>query len=96
MLIVALQFGWGVKIHADQLKEIDESRHEKNYFDIAAGIDVNGNSKKIILTEPPFIHKFEFGGDQGCWTGIHISLQVELCINCLHVLFPDQYGVFSV
>ena len=45
----------------------------------------------MALTESPFIHAFEFGGDKGYWTGNHMILQVEDCIDCLRVLFADQY-----
>jgi hypothetical protein len=46
-------------------------------------MEVNGNTKKMQLTESPFVHKFEFGGDKGYWTGNHMILQVEDCIDCL-------------
>jgi hypothetical protein len=46
----------------------------------------------MTLTESPFILKFEFGGYRGYWTGNHMILQVEECIDCcLRVLFQDQY-----
>jgi hypothetical protein len=32
-LIVLSQFGWGLEIDAEKLKEINESRHGKDYFD---------------------------------------------------------------
>jgi len=32
-LIVVSQFGWGLEIDAEKLKEINESRHGKDYFD---------------------------------------------------------------
>ena len=54
-------------------------------------MEVNSNTKKMPLTESPFIHAFEFGGDKGYWTGNHMILQVEDCIDCLRVLFADQY-----
>jgi hypothetical protein len=54
-------------------------------------MEVNGNTKKMPLTESPFIHKFEFGGDKGYWTGNHMILQVEDCIGCLRILFTNQY-----
>ena len=54
-------------------------------------MEVNGNTKKMPLTESPFIHKFEFSGDKGYWTGNHMILQVEDCIDCLRILFTNQY-----
>ena len=64
-LIVASQFGWGLEIDAKKLKEINESRHGKDYFDTKAATEVNGNTKKTDLTESPFLIMFEYGGDRG-------------------------------
>jgi hypothetical protein len=47
--------------------------------------------KKTELTESPFLVTFEFGGDRGYCTGNHMILQVEDCINCLCILYIDQY-----
>jgi hypothetical protein len=73
MLIVAFQFGWGLLINEDQLKDINDSRNGINYFDTTAATEVNRISKKTKLSESPFIHKFEFGGDNGCWTENHMT-----------------------
>ena len=35
-LIVVSQFGWGLEIDAGKLKEINESRQGKDYFDTQA------------------------------------------------------------
>jgi hypothetical protein len=91
MFIVAFQFGWGLEIDVERLKEINESRCGKVFFDVAAAAEINGNTKKTELTESPFILKFEFGGDKGYWTGNHMILQVENIIDCLGILFPDHY-----
>ena len=88
-MIVALQFGWGLEIDVEKLKEINESRHD--YFDTTAATAVNGNTKKNELTESPFLVTFEYGGDRGYWTGNHMILQVEDCIDCLRVLNNDRY-----
>ncbi len=45
-LIVALQFGWGLQIDVKKLKEINESRRGKDYFDMTAATAVNGHTKK--------------------------------------------------
>ena len=82
----------GVTKKGQQLEEINTfSRYGQDYFDKAAAMEVNGNTKKMPLTESPFVHKFEFGGGKGYWTGNHMILQVEDCIDCLCVLFTDQY-----
>ena len=48
-LIVVSQFGWGLEIDAKKLKEINESRHGKRYFNTKAATEVNGNTQKLIL-----------------------------------------------
>jgi hypothetical protein len=58
---------------------------------MTAATAVNGNTKKAVLTESPFFVTFEFGGDRGYWTSNHMILQVEDCIDCLHVLNNDRY-----
>ena len=68
-----------------------ESRLGKDYFDTTAATAVNGNTKKAELTESPFLVTFEYGGDRGYWTGNHMILQVEDCIDCLRVLNNDRY-----
>ena len=90
-MIVALQFGWGLEIDVKKMKEINESRRRKDYFDTTAATAVNGHTKKTELTESPFLVTFEFGGDRGYWTGNHMILQVEDCIDCLRILYNDQY-----
>jgi hypothetical protein len=50
-LIVALQFGWGLEIDVKKLKENNESRPGLDNFDKTAATEVNGNTKKIELTE---------------------------------------------
>jgi hypothetical protein len=64
-LIVALQFGWGLEIDVKNLKEINELKGGKDYFDTTAATAVNGHTKKAELTESPFLVTFEFGGDRG-------------------------------
>jgi hypothetical protein len=48
-LIVTLQFGWGLEIDVKKLKEINESRRGKEYFDTTAATAVNGHTKKQNL-----------------------------------------------
>ena len=58
-------------------------------------MEVNGTTKKMPLTESPFIHKFEFGGDKGYWTGNHMIVQVEDCIDCLRIYQYDFVFLFD-
>jgi hypothetical protein len=75
----------------DQLKAINARRYRNEYFDKIAATEVNGNTKKPPLTESPFIIQFEFGGRNGYWTGNHMILQTEDCIDCLTTILGNQY-----
>ena len=48
-LIVASQFGWGLEIDAEKLKEINELRHGKYYFDKKAATKLMETQKRLIL-----------------------------------------------
>ena len=91
MLIVISKYGWGMEFSDDQLKTINARRYGNEYFDKIAATEVNGNTKKPPLTESPFIIKFEFGGRNGYWTGNHMILQTEDCIDCLTTILGNQY-----
>ena len=85
------EFGWGLEIDDDQLDLINARRDGNDYFDAAAAAEVNGTSKKAPLTNSPFVKLFEFGGRNGYWTGNHMILQTEDCIDCLQVIFESRY-----
>ena len=90
-LIVALKFGFGMEISADQLASINAERNGRLYYDEAAATDVHGNARKQTLTTSPFVRTLEFGGSNGYWNGNHMTVQTEDCIDCLRVLFPEKY-----
>ena len=80
-----------MEISDDKLKAINARRHGKEYFDKMAAKEVNGNTKKPPLTESPLINQFEFGVRNDYWTGNHMILQTEDCIDCLITIFGNQY-----
>ena len=90
-LIVALKFGFGMEISADQLASINAERNGRLYYDEAAATNVHGHARKQTLTTSPFVRTLEFGGSNGYWNGNHMTVQTEDCIDCLHVLFPEKY-----
>ena len=75
----------------EQLKAINEVRSGQDYFDKVAAMAVKGSIKKLPLNESPFVYQFEFGGSNGYWTGDHMIIQMEDCIDCLRVMFEDEY-----
>lgn len=84
------ELGWGIPITEDQLKEINAARANQEYFDKAAAIAVNGNTKKQPLESSPGILKFAYGKN-GYWTGNHTILQTEDIIDCVKVILGDEY-----
>jgi hypothetical protein len=64
---------------------------DNEYFDKIAATEVNGNTKKPPSTESQFTIQFEFGGRNGYWTGNHMILQTEYCIDCLTTILGNQY-----
>ena len=90
------EFGWGMQLTEDQLKQVNAKRlKDKDYFDTIAAKDVFGTSMKKRLTESPFIRRMEHGANKdGYWTGNHMIVQFEDCLDCLKVLFQDKYDFF--
>jgi hypothetical protein len=76
-----------VEISNDQLKAINVQRNGSEYFDVIAATEDNGSTKKPPLTVSPFVILFEFGGRNGHWTGTHMIMQTEDCIDCLITIF---------
>jgi len=96
IMISAMQsreFGFGMVITEEQLKDInDKRRRDGEYFDKVAAKEVYGDAKKKDLTESPFVRKLEYGSNKdGYWTGNHMIVQLEDCIDCLEVIYRDQY-----
>ncbi|KAL7525012.1 hypothetical protein ACHAXR_003180, partial [Thalassiosira sp. AJA248-18] len=87
------EFGWGLAISADQLEKINEKRmRDGEYFDKVAAKDVLDKTKKHKLTESPFIRKLWYGSNnEGYWTGNHMIVQLEDCMDCLQVLYADAF-----
>ena len=77
------EFGWGMEITNQQMVRINQRRFQQDYFDKVAANDVHGGKKKAALTTSPVIRLFEFGGRNGYWTGNHMILQTEDCIDFL-------------
>jgi hypothetical protein len=85
------ELGFGVLITEEQLKKINKKRKEADYFYVTAANKVNSSTKKQPLTKSPFVHLFEFGGQNGYWTGNHMTLQSEDCIDRLKEIYGYQY-----
>ena len=85
--------GFGLNLRSDQLEQINCARRGKKYFDEVAAKEMKGSVLKKDLKDSPFVCYFEFGnGDY--WNYDLMVLQLEDCIDCLKVLFPDYNQQF--
>jgi len=49
-----------------------------------------GEKQKTALTSSPFVLEFEYGANaEGYWVYEHMVLQLEDCVDCLKVLYPE-------
>jgi hypothetical protein len=97
-MISALQsceFGFGLKISEEQLKEVSKYREGKHYMDKEAPKSKRGSTSKGALTRSPFVVEFNYGTqEQGYWNYEHMVLQLEDCVDCLKVLLPEYDYLF--
>ena len=71
---------------------INESRHGKYYIDTTAAAAVNGNTIKPNLPSCRSLSHLNLVATEGTGPATTFFLQVEECINCLHVLNNNRYG----
>ena len=89
------EFGFGLDITKEQMVAVNRHRNGKNYHDKDAANFVLSKFKKNALKESPFIRFFEYGTNQeGYWSYNHMIVQLEDCIDCLKVLYPEFRYVF--
>jgi hypothetical protein len=51
-----------------------------------------GTANKSPLTDNPFMREFEYGAKgEGYWSYEHMVIQLEDCIDCLKVLYPNTH-----
>ena len=83
--------GWGIAITEDIMRKVNDMRKNEKYLDEVAAQAVHGTSDKKDLTDDPFVRLFEFGGANGYWTGNHVLVQIEDCVDLLRVKYGDAY-----
>ena len=87
------EFGFGLKFTDEELNSINEYRSGKKYTDEDAAKEVKCDIYKKDLTCSPFVEYFQFGKDN-YWDYNHMALQIEDCIDCLKVIYPQYDYVF--
>ena len=89
------ELGFGYSLSYENLMKVNEYRKGKKYGDEKASIQLFGNSFKKELTDSPFVRKLEYGANkEGYWCYEHMVVQLEDCIDVLHVLHPDFDFIF--
>jgi hypothetical protein len=90
---VSREYGFGIDLSADEIAKVNQQRSGKKYSDEVAANTVHGNANKIPLPSNPFVTEFEYGvSGQGYWDYNHMVLQMEDCIDVLHMLHGlDRY-----
>jgi hypothetical protein len=91
------EFGFGVVVGEEQLKEVNEKRKNVQYKDLKAVAEAGGykDGFKKPLTCSPFVCTFEYGADSdGYWNYNHMVLQLEDCVDVLKHLYPEYDYLF--
>ena len=89
------EFGFGLKISDEDLNRVNEWRRGQHYLDESAAKAKRGTSEKKDLPSSPFVFEFEYGAsNEGYWCYEHMVLQLEDCVDCLKVLFPQFQYLF--
>lgn len=86
------EFGFGLTINDAQLAEINRTRATQEYKDKEAAEYLLGTAakKNSPLKSSPFTRILNYGkGKDGYWSYNHMVLQIEDCIDCMQVLFPE-------
>jgi len=67
----------------------------QRYIDKVAAMEVYRDTNKPPLTTTPFLCTITIGvNNDGYWTSYHMAIQLEDCVDCLKVLFPDYDFLF--
>ena len=70
---VSREFGFGMRLSAEDLRQVNEYRQGKHYSDRLAATEKRGTSQKQPLGSSPFVVEFEYGiNTEGYWTYDHM------------------------
>jgi hypothetical protein len=85
------EFGFGMQLSEEQLVKVNQHRDGKCYIYEDAAEDINNGSKmKPALKTLPFLAYFETGANSdGYRSYSHMCVQLEDCLDCCNVLFPE-------
>jgi len=79
----------------ETLALVNESCHNQNYHDATAANEVYGCILKKTLLEIPFLWIITIGVNKdGYWMSYNMAIQLEDCMDCLRVLYPEHDFLF--
>jgi len=88
-------FGFGLPMTLDQFAQVNIVRAKQHYVDKAAVIAIYWHMKKPPLKVLPFVQTITIGvNNDGYWMLYHIAIQLDDCVDCLKILFPDYNFLF--
>ena len=91
------EFGFIVKITEPQLLEVNKSRKGGKYINEDEATHLNAVSDKKSLNKSPFVRYLAYGSSKdGCWIYRHMILQIEDCIDCLRIIYPQYNYEFEI
>jgi len=92
-------FDWDGLSYADRAL-VNNARQEADkseYVRASAARTILGSVKKQKLTSLPFTRMLDFGENkQGWWDADWTSLQLEDCLDVMHVLYPELHIIFEL
>jgi hypothetical protein len=76
-------------------QRVNIARQGKKYFDEEAAIVLGKSEKEPLLTDPAN-RKFNYGGSNGWWTGNHVVIQADDCLDVFFCYFSKLPPLFSL
>ena len=93
--MISREFGWGINIAKEKLETTNATRLGQAYKDGESAKEKRGTAIKSPLTCSIFIREFEYESKgEGYWSYEHMVIQLEDCIDCLKVLYPQYDFAF--
>lgn len=93
---VAREVGFGWEMKAEEFAKVNDVRRgiHKTYLDTqAAATKILKATQKPLLTELPFVKYVYIGAsNEDYWNSYHLSLQFEVVVDCLHILYSECQG----
>jgi hypothetical protein len=79
--------GFGMPMTDRNLAIVNALRQGMHYIDMTAAQEVHKHTRKLPLTQSPFVRILLIGATEGgYWNSFHMAIQLEDVIHCSKVL----------